>query len=233
MIGDLLRAVGQLGDPRFLGVVLKALAITLAVLAAVSAGTLWLLGWLLPDTLNLWFTTVDLTAPWLSWAGVGIMLVGSVFLMLPVAFVCVGFFLDDIADAVEARHYPHLPKARRLSMAATIRDAAGFLGLVALANAVALVIYFASTVLAPFVFWLVNGYLLGREYFQLVAARRLGLAGARKLRRAHRLEIWTAGVLMAVPLSVPVLNLLVPVLGVAAYTHMAHRLIAADGLHSV
>jgi uncharacterized protein involved in cysteine biosynthesis len=74
------------------------------------------------------------------------------------------------------------------------------------------------------VFWLVNGYLLGREYFQLVAMRRLGAAGAANLRRHFGPRIWLAGVLMAVPLSVPVLNLIVPVIGVAVFTHQFHRL---------
>jgi uncharacterized protein involved in cysteine biosynthesis len=78
--------------------------------------------------------------------------------------------------------------------------------------------------LAPFSFWLVNGFLLGREYFQLVAMRRLGRAGAAALGRRHTGRVWLAGTAMAVPLSVPVLNLLVPVVGVAVFTHQFHRL---------
>jgi uncharacterized protein involved in cysteine biosynthesis len=74
------------------------------------------------------------------------------------------------------------------------------------------------------VFWAVNGWLLGREYFQLVAARRLGHRAATQLRKRHALQIWALGAVMAVPLSVPVVNLFVPVLGVAAYCHMYHRL---------
>jgi len=66
--------------------------------------------------------------------------------------------------------------------------------------------------------------LLGREYFQMVAMRRLGRAGADALRKKHRLQIWLAGFLMAVPLSVPFVNLFIPVLGAATFTHMFHRL---------
>ena len=78
--------------------------------------------------------------------------------------------------------------------------------------------------LAPFVFWLVNGFLLGREYFQLVAVRRMPVAEAAALRRRHAGRLWLAGVLMAVPLSVPVLNLVVPIVEVAVFTHQFHRL---------
>ena len=91
-------------------------------------------------------------------------------------------------------------------------------------NLAALVVYLTVAPLAPFVFWLVNGFLLGREYFQLVAVRRLGAAGAAALRRRHFGRIWVAGIAMVVPLSVPVLNLVVPIIGVAVFTHQFHRM---------
>ena len=98
------------------------------------------------------------------------MLALSVFLMVPVAAGVVGFFLDGIVDAVEARHYPGLPPARaagpRPRRSATRCASSGWWWS---ANLVALVLYFAVPPLAPFVFWLVNGFLLGREYFTLVA----------------------------------------------------------------
>jgi uncharacterized protein involved in cysteine biosynthesis len=56
-----------------------------------------------------------------------------------------------------------------------------------------------------------------------VALRRLPREEAARLRRRHGLQIWAAGVLMAVPLTVPVVNLLVPVLGAATFTHLFHR----------
>lgn len=224
MLNDIARALGQLGDPRFMGAVLKALGVTIGVLIAASWALFALFGWLLPDSFTLpWVGAVSLTADWLSWAGILLLTVVSVFLMLPVAFVCVGFFLDDIVDAVEAKHYPHLGPAPRLSIPAALREAVSLLALVILVNGLALVVYLVSTVAAPFVFWAVNGFLLGREYFQLVAERRAGRKPAAALRTANRGQVWALGVLLAVPLSVPLINLFVPVLGVAAYTHMFHR----------
>ena len=73
-------------------------------------------------------------------------------------------------------------------------------------------------------FWGLNGFLLGREYFTLVAMRRLGPAGAKALRSRHAGRVWLAGTLMAIPLSIPLVNLLVPVLGAASFTHLFHRL---------
>ena len=90
------------------------------------------------------------------------------------------------------------------------------------ANIAALVLYF--TPLAPFVFYGLNGFLLGREYYRMIALRRLGHAEAKSAYRRNFATIWAAGALMAVPLTVPIVNLLVPILGVATFTHLFHRL---------
>ena len=63
----------------------------------------------------------------------------------------------------------------------------------------------------------------------MAATRHLGRAGARSLRRRHPLRIWAAGLLMTVPLSVPLINLVIPVLGAATFTHLFHRLMAREG----
>ena len=143
---------------------------------------------------------------------------------LPVAAGVVGFFLDEVAAAVEARHYPDLPPVLALGLSQQVLDSLRFMGLVIAVNLGALIIYLLAPPLAPFVFVLVNGFLLGREYFQLVAARRLGPEGARTLARRHFWRLWLGGTLMAAPLTIPLLNLLVPILGVAVFTHQYHRL---------
>jgi CysZ protein len=225
LAADFARAVGQLGDRRFAGVLAKGIGLTVVALALVFWAVVAGLGWLLPETVALpWIGEVGFVDDLASWAAVGLMLVLSVVLMVPVAAIVVGFFLEDIAAAVEARHYPRLAPAAGVPLGTQVADGLRFFGVLVAANLVAGVIYFAVPPLAPFVFWIVNGYLLGREYFQLVAMRRLGPEGAAALRRDNAARVWFAGVLMAIPLSVPVVNLLVPVLGVAVFTHQFHRL---------
>jgi uncharacterized protein involved in cysteine biosynthesis len=157
----------------------------------------------------------------------------SAFLMFPVAAAFVSLFLDEIADAVEARHYPDLAEPRRTGLAEDIATAVRFTLVVLAVNALALVLYLPAGPFAPLVFWAVNGYLLGREFFELVAARRLGPEGVGRLRRRYRFRVWLAGTLMAVPLSVPVLSLVVPLIGVATFTHLFHRLWRDAGVTSV
>jgi CysZ protein len=225
IVVDLGRALAQLGDPRFRRVLARALLLTLAALAAVFWAAALGLGWLLPESVSLpWVGPVGFLDDLAFWAGVGMMLALSVVLMVPAAAAAVGFFLDDVAAAVEARHYPALPPAIATGLGEQVRDALGFFGLVVGANLLALAAYFWLAPLAPFVFWLVNGFLLGREYFALVARRRLGREAAAGLGRRRLGRIWLLGTAMAVPMSVPVVNLVVPVLGVAVFTHQFHRM---------
>ena len=95
----------------------------------------------------------------------------------------------------------------------------GFFGLI-----VYLICLVVFAPLAPLVFWVLNGFLLGREYITLVAIRRIGRDGAKALRKRQRGTIWLAGTLMAIPLTIPLVNLLVPILGAATFTHIYHAL---------
>ncbi|MGL6208946.1 MAG: EI24 domain-containing protein [Paracoccaceae bacterium] len=229
MLGDFFRALGQMTDSRFVGVVGWAVLVTIALLAAVTALFLGAINWFVPDSFVLpWVGEVGGIDLALSWAFVLGMLVLSVFLMVPVASACTGMFLESVVDAVEDRHYQALPPITPLPLWDVIIDSLNFAGVVIAVNLVALIGYIFAGPFAPLLFWAVNGYLLGREYFTLVAQRRLGRDRAKALRRRHSGTVWAAGVLMAVPLSLPLVNLLIPVLGVATFTHLAHRLMARE-----
>lgn len=228
MIRDFARAVGQLSDPRFQRVLWRGVGLSLLLLGASAAALLWLLAWALPDTVALpWVGEIGWLDELAGWAAVPVLLLASVVLMVPVASAMTSLFLDEVAEAVEVRHYPGLPPARSQPWGEAVRDAAGAFGVVLLANGLALVAYFLLAPIAPLIWVGLNGFLLGREYFQVAALRRNPPKVAARLRRRHGLRIWLAGCVMALPLLVPVLNLLVPTIGAAAFTHLYHRLARA------
>lgn len=234
---DFGRALSQLGDARFRGVLAKGIGLTLLLLVLLYWLVFQGVGWLAPDTISLpWIGEITWVDTFLSGASVVLMMLLSVFLMVPVASAFTSIFLDEVTDAVEERHYPNLPPAPHLSIAEGIKDSILFLGVITAANVLALVVYlpllFLMPPLAPAVFIALNGYLLGREYFQLIALRRLGPSGAKAARRRHAGKIWVAGALMAAPLTIPLVNLLIPVLGAATFTHLYHRVEGAgSGTH--
>ncbi len=219
------RAIGQAGDPRFRAVVLRGVGLAVVLLGALTFACVWAIGAFVPDSVTLPFIgSIGGVDAVLSVAFVLVMLVASVVLMAPVASAISGFFLDEVADAVEARHYPSLGPPRRVPWGETVADGAGFFVVVLAVNLLGLVLWPFAGPLAPVIFWGLNGYLLGREFFALAALRRMDRHAARALARAHGATIWLAGTLMAIPLTVPLLNLVIPVLGAAAFTHLFHRL---------
>ena len=214
-------ALGQTGDPRFRRVLMIGIGLTLALLVGAAAGFVWLIDWLTGD--SNWLPILG-EVQWLddlfSWGAAFLLLFLSVFLMVPVASAITSMFLDDVADAVEAVHYPHLTQKPRTPFAEAMRDTVKFFGVIVGVNTLALVLYVIFAPVAIFIFWAVNGFLLGREYYTLAAMRRVGRVRAKELRRKHFATIWAAGILMAMPLSVPLLNLVIPILGAATFTHL-------------
>ena len=222
------RALGQLGDRRFRRVVLLGAGLALALLFGVYALFLQAIWWFTPDAIDLpLIGPVEGVQTLLGWASLLFMIGLSVFLMVPVASAFTGFFLEDVADAVEDRHYPGLAPVVPPPWPETLRQTVNFLGLVIAVNVFALFLYPFAGPAIPLVFWVLNGFLLGREYFTLVAMRRLPKAEALAMRRRNPGTLLVAGTLMAAPLSIPVLSLVVPVLGVATFTHLFHQLAAA------
>jgi CysZ protein len=228
IFGAFLQSLGQLGDRRFRRVLVLGVLLALALLFAVYAAFLQALWWLTPDSIDIPIIgPVTGVETLLGWASVLLMLGLSIFLMVPVASAFTGFFLEDVADAVEDRHYPQLPPATALPWAEALRQSVNFLGLVIAVNVLALFLYPFAGPFMPIVFWSVNGFLLGREYFTMVALRRLPPVEAKALRSRNFGTIWLAGTLMAAPLSIPLVNLVIPVLGAATFTHLFHRMMIA------
>jgi len=224
ILNDFFAALAQLTDPRFRGVLAKGVGLTLLLLFALFALVSTLAGWLTPDVVTLpLIGDIAWADDLVSWASLILMFVLSIFLMVPVASAFTSLFLEEVAQAVEDRHFPHLPPAERITLAEGLRDSLNFLAILIAANLAALILYLIFIPIAPFIFWALNGFLLGREYFQLVAMRRIGRVAAKQAYRANIWQIWLAGGLMAVPLSFPLINLLVPILGAATFTHLYHR----------
>jgi CysZ protein len=209
------KAFAQLRDPAFRRVLWRGVGIAAAIYAlallAIYAGFQWM-----PAAEG--------------WLGTTLMAFGAIaaFALVTVLFptlitACMGLFLDDVAAAVERRHYPHLPPGREPPMATQATQAIKFLALSLTLNLLALPLYAVGLFFYPFklfVFYALNGYLLGREYFDQVAQRHHAPAERRQLRGALRLRRILAGLAIAVLFSIPVLNLAVPLVATAAMVHL-------------
>lgn len=226
MLSAFFHAAFDLLNPKSLKILAKGVGLAALLLATLYAALVKILAALLPPVLTLPLVgEVALEGALLTWGAVATMIALSVVLMGPVASAFIGLFVEEVAEDVEARHYPNLPALSPLPLVKSVETSLRFFFVVLGANAAALLLMVIPLFwpFAPFIFAGVNGYLLGREYFQMVALRRLAPEAARALYLQNKGQVIASGVLMAVPLSIPLLNLLVPVFGAALFTHLYHQ----------
>ena len=215
MFAAFLKAFGQLADGATRRVIWLSLGAAIAVFAA-----LWLtIGAVIESTELFASGWLEAVVDVLGWAAT---LVLTWFLFPAVFTVIASLFLDRVASATEARHYADLPEAPGAGLGAALGATAGFLAAMVVLNLVML-IFLLIPPLFPFVFYGVNGYLLGREFFELVALRRIGLEEVRHLRKAHRGRLFLAGIVIALLFTVPGLNLVAPVIATAAMVHLFEK----------
>ena len=216
MFSAIVKAFRQLADPATRKVLWLSLGATLAAFAVL----IFIVEWLITRTQLFEWATLDLAADILG--GVGAFVI-SILLFPAVAMAVMGFFLEDVAAAVEAKYYPELPDARAQPMSEQVITGLRFAALTAGLNLLALPLYAVFTFVPPLnliLFYGLNGFLLGREFFELVALRRMDPRAAAVLRHVFAGRLLLAGILITFLSSVPFLNLLTPVVATAFMVHI-------------
>jgi CysZ protein len=208
MLSAFVRAVAALFSPPLRRVVALSLAIAVASFIVLWVGVAFVLqhlptvGWRLLDWL------IDL----LGIVGVAVL---SWLLFPAVLTMIMGFFLEQVAAAVEALHYPGRGPPRRQSIREAVTTGFRLMLLSIALNLLALPIYLTLPGVNVFVFLGLNGYLFGREYFEVVALRRLDLDAVNSLRHRFGGRIFLGGVIIAAMFAVPLVNLVAPVIATA------------------
>jgi CysZ protein len=216
MLSDALESFIQIFSPPFRKVMWKSLRLTAMVLFLLGLGLDRLATSLMP-----------IAPTWLSWifsVFIALGLIASLILLAaPAVSLVAGFYLDDIADAVERKIDPQGARGRPLPLSASLYVGLRFGVLSLLVNLAVLALTLFTGV--GFVgFFILNGYLLGREYFELAAMRYLPFPEAVKLRRQRSFEVSIAGMIVAVFVAVPLLNLFTPLFATAFMTRTVKRL---------
>lgn len=217
MVSALLHAFADLSAPALRRFVVLSLGLALASFIALWIAVAFLLG---RTTLFDWGPLewiVDLL-------GAAAVLVLSWLLFPAVVTIVTGFFLERIAAAVEALDYPEVGPPRHASVAETVMTTLRLMGLAVFLNFLAMPVYLLAPGLNFFVFLGLNGYLFGREYFEVVALRRLDPMAIRAARRRFAGRIFLGGVAIAGLFAVPFVNLVAPVIATAFMVHLFERL---------
>lgn len=208
--------------PRFRSVMWKSLGLTVLLFFGIWLGLQMLAtsylfpyieGWTWITTLVAWFL------------GVGVIL-GAGFLLAPTSALFAGLFLDEVAEHIEENHYPQHKKGKALPLGDSITLALKFVFLVIGVNLAALFLFLVFG-LGVIVFFVANGYLLGREYFQFAAMRYTSEKKAHELRRQHWGTVFMGGMLIAGLMAIPFLNIFTPVFAAGMMVHL-HKSLASD-----
>ncbi|MBT5108233.1 MAG: hypothetical protein HOM25_06105 [Rhodospirillaceae bacterium] len=231
VLDSLFSAIAQLTDPRLRRVVWIGVLGSLAIFVVLWSALGFLTGaldWTQIPYIGWLFDWLGDAASWLG----GLVFLASIlivsFILFPaVVTIIVGFFLEEVVGAVEAKHYPGLPPARAQPTAEVLGVTVRFALLVIGVNILALPFYLLLIFLPPMnivLYYLLNGYLVGREYYELVALRRLEPEPARRLRRAHKGRMLFAGVLLVFFMTIPIINFVTPVVAAAFMVHVFQNL---------
>jgi CysZ protein len=220
MIQSALLALQQAVSPPFRSVLLKSVGLALLLLVVLGVG----LEALVARMIQLDNQSLDFIATIIASLGI---IIGLVFLVPPVTSLMAGIFLDEIAATVERTHYPQDPPGHDLPLAQSIVMSLKFFGIVVLVNLGLLVLLLLPGINIA-IYLIGNGYLLGREYFEMAAARFRGVEGAKALRRRHGATVFFGGILIAGFVAIPIVNLLTPLVATAFMVHLHKHISRKD-----
>jgi uncharacterized protein involved in cysteine biosynthesis len=213
-------AIGQLSDPKMRVVVWQSLLLSLALQVAIAV----LAWWALQSFATFSWHWVNEAIRWLGGGAVAVL----ALLLFPASFgIVISIFTEKIADIVESEYYPTLGPAHGIPIWTGLWTGLVFLVVVIALNLVMLPLYFLALFIAGLgavLFYGVNGWLTGRVYFEQVALRRLSPAEVKAWRRANVGQLWLTGMVIVFLGTIPVLNLIVPVVGTSAMVHVAQSL---------
>lgn len=213
-------ALRQLGDPRLRSIIWQSLALSI-VLQVLLGGVAW---WALQSLPHFDWNWVNVAIKWLGGGAVVVL----ALMLFPASFgIVISIFLERIADIVEDEYYPHLGRAPGISILAAVWSGLLFLVALVAINLVMLPLYLVGLFVAGLgavLFYGVNGWLTGRLYYEQVALRRMKLREVGAWRRANPGVLWLMGIVLVFLGTIPILNLIVPVLGMVAMVHVAQTL---------
>lgn len=215
MIEDFIRAFTQTFSPPLRRILLKTVAL--------SALLLLVLGIVMQTIIARLFSLPPPFEMALAIAtGLGL-IAGAIYLMGPISSLIGALFLDDVAMEVERSEFPADPPGRALPIAQSMMLSVKFFGVVLAVNFLALLMLLIPGI-NLMAFFVANGYLLGRQYFELAAMRFRPLEEAKTLRSDNAVRVFIAGLMIAGIVIVPVLNFITPVLATAFMVRVHKRL---------
>jgi CysZ protein len=231
MLDAAVKALSQILSPPMRSILWRSIGLALVLIVALAIGLQWLLSWFAvygedwaeamlgsgfhtPLNILAWIVSIA--------AGLGVVF-GAVFLMPAITSLVASVFVDEVADHVEREHYPAEHPGTALPIGLAMTEGIKTALLTILVYLIALPFVFVAG--AGFIaFFIATAWLMGREYFELAAMRFRPPAEAKAMRKENAAVVFTAGLIIAAFVSIPIVNLATPLFGMAFMVHMHKRL---------
>lgn len=206
------RAIKSLFAPGMFSVIIFSVIITIIALIGFASITGIFFAWLGAHFDSIWVGVIGtLGTFWVSW------------LLFPgVMPIIVSFFDNRIATLIERDDYPQMPTPKDHLFWLEFLHDAKFVCTTLTLNILVLPLYLVPMVNIV-LFYLLNGYLLGREFFMMVARRHITITNANALRIKHSRIVTAAGMALTLMATIPFINLIAPFWGIAVMTHLYQR----------
>ncbi|MEH2564643.1 sulfate transporter family protein [Bradyrhizobium sp. AZCC 2289] len=227
MLDAAVKALSQILSPPMRTILWRSIGLALVLVSVLAIGLQRLLSWLAENG-ETWaeamlgpgfHSTLNVLA-WIISIAAGL---GGIFLMPAITSLVASVFVDDVADHVEREHYPAELPGTALPLGTAIPEGVKTALLTILVYLIALPFVFVAG--AGFIaFFIATAWLLGREYFELAAMRFRSPAEAKAMRKENAAIVFTAGLIIAAFVSIPIVNLATPLFGMAFMVHMHKRL---------
>jgi len=231
MLDAAVKALTQILSPQMRSILWRSIGLALVLIVVLAVGLQRLLSWFAssgegwaeamlgpsfhaPLDILAWFVSIA--------AGLGVVF-GAVLLMPAITSLVASVFVDEVADHVEREHYPSERPGVALPLGLAMREGVKTALLTILVYLIALPFVFVAGT-GFLAFFIATAWLLGREYFELAAMRFRPPAEAKAMRRQNAALIFTAGLVIAAFVSIPIVNLATPLFGMAFMVHMHKRL---------
>lgn len=217
MLSSAAAALSQMFDRKFRGVLWLGVGFTILLFLVLLFGLQWVVRYA-PDFGLSWMHDA------LAIISGFLLSIAFVFMGAPVAQMFASVFIDRVADAVEAKHYPQVKQQQGASVGELMFAGLSFAAVSVVLNLLAFPLQFAAPGVGTAVILFVNGYLTGRTFFELAALRHMPSRDAKALRRRHRVRLFLGGALISLLAMIPFLNFFVPLFGAAMMTHEYNKL---------
>ncbi len=209
------KTFASLRKAKLLSLMLVCAVLAIVVVLILVTAITWISAYLV----KIETTWLDTLVGWM----IGILTGVVGWFILPVLTVLIaGMFQETVIHRVELAYYPEALRKEPPKFWPDVRHDIKFTLWALFLNIIILPLYFFGIGFIASI--ILNGYLLGREFFESAAGYHLGKPQAKAISTQNRFVIFLGGLVITLMALIPFLNLFVPIIAVVWMVHVYHKL---------